>query len=141
MRNTLLAMALVAGLAAAQTPGLERMMRVAEAAWSRGDLDAFVVDYEDSPETTFIGRTVTRGGRPEDFGRKKPASARVRRRLARTAQLHRRLVYAPAAAVPFHWLALLPLAVLRSVGLLFAKRPGAVAGEFGAWLKGRIEVS
>lgn len=31
-------------------------------AWNRGDLVAFVSLYEDSPQTTFIGREVTRGG-------------------------------------------------------------------------------
>jgi uncharacterized protein (TIGR02246 family) len=63
MTKTLLACALFAGLAAAQTPDLEAMMRVAEAAWNRGDLEAFVADYDDSPETTFIGRSLTRGNR------------------------------------------------------------------------------
>jgi hypothetical protein len=63
VRNPLLAIVLFAGLAAAQSPDLEAKMRVAEAAWNRGDLDAFVVDYDDSPDTTFIGRTVTRGTR------------------------------------------------------------------------------
>lgn len=32
------------------------MMQRSAAAWNRGDLDAFVADYEDSPRTTFIGR-------------------------------------------------------------------------------------
>ena len=63
MIKTLLAFALLAGLAAGQTPDLEAMMRVAEAAWNRGDLEAFVADYDDSSETTFIGRTLTRGNR------------------------------------------------------------------------------
>lgn len=75
---------------------------------------------------------VERARRPEDVGRKRPASARVRRRIARTAQLHRRFVYAPAIAVPLHWLSLLPLAILRSLAQLLAKRPGAVAGELSA---------
>ncbi|UGS28067.1 glycosyltransferase [Microbacterium resistens] len=50
----------------------------------------------------------------------------------RRAQLHRRLVYAPAAAVPLHWLSLLPLALWRSVTHLVGKRPAAVAPEWGA---------
>lgn len=50
----------------------------------------------------------------------------------RVAQLHRRLVYAPAAAVPLHWLSLLPLAVLRSLGHLLAKRPGSIGPEWAA---------
>lgn len=75
---------------------------------------------------------VTRGRRPEDVGRRRPANARVRRRLARTAQLHRRFVYAPGIMVPIHWLSLLPLAIIRSLGQLLAKRPGAVPGEIAA---------
>ncbi|MBW4033088.1 MAG: glycosyltransferase family 2 protein [Acidobacteria bacterium] len=75
---------------------------------------------------------VARGVRPEDFGRRRALSSRGRRRVARAAQLHRRLVYAPGAALPFHWLSLVPLAFLRSLGHLLAKRPGAVGGEFAA---------
>ena len=50
----------------------------------------------------------------------------------RAAQLHRRLVYAPPLAVPLHWLSLVPLAVIRSVWQLAAKRPGRVPAEFAA---------
>lgn len=75
---------------------------------------------------------VARARRPEDLGRRRPANGRVRRRLSRTAQLHRRFVYAPAVMVPLHWLALLPLALVRSLGQLLAKRPGAVPGEIAA---------
>lgn len=31
------------------------------AAWNRGDLKAFVETYEDSPQTTFLGKELTRG--------------------------------------------------------------------------------
>jgi len=75
---------------------------------------------------------VARSVEPEDFGRRRPRGRGARRRIARTAQLHRRLVYAPAAALPIHWLSLLPLAVLRSIGQLLAKHPGAVGGELAA---------
>ena len=30
-------------------------------AWNKGDIDAFMQGYEDSPETTFIGKTVHHG--------------------------------------------------------------------------------
>jgi len=50
----------------------------------------------------------------------------------RRAQLHRRLSYAPAVAVPFHWLSLLPLALWRSITHLVGKRPAAVAPEWAA---------
>lgn len=51
-----------AGAALAQTADLERAMRDAEVAWNRGDLAAFAAWYEDAPQTTFIGKEVTRGG-------------------------------------------------------------------------------
>ncbi len=57
---------------------------------------------------------------------------RRRMRAERAAQLHRRLVYAPAGALVFHWLSLLPLAFLRSIGQLLRKEPGAILGEFSA---------
>lgn len=50
----------------------------------------------------------------------------------RRAQLHRRLAYAPAAAVPLHWLSLLPLALWRSITHLIGKRPAQVGPEWGA---------
>ncbi len=46
----------------AQTPEIEKVMKDSQAAWNRGDLVAFASYYEDSPETTFIGREVVRGG-------------------------------------------------------------------------------
>jgi GT2 family glycosyltransferase len=68
-------------------------------------------------------------GGPELFGRRTVSDGR-RTRIARGAQLHRRLVYAGPLALIIHWLSLLPLAIIRAAGQLLAKRPGAVAGEF-----------
>ncbi|MCU1575440.1 MAG: dTDP-rhamnosyl transferase, partial [Leifsonia sp.] len=68
-------------------------------------------------------------------GANRSHKASVRRRVIRTkraAQLHRRLAYAPAAAVPIHWLTLVPLAFFRSIGRLLRKEPGAVGAEFAA---------
>ncbi|MGO1768890.1 MAG: glycosyltransferase [Microbacterium sp.] len=60
-------------------------------------------------------------------------TAQTRRAYAvRTAQLHRRLVYAPVLALPLHWLLLLPLAFWRSMVDLVAKRPQRVPIEWGA---------
>jgi GT2 family glycosyltransferase len=70
-------------------------------------------------------------GPPRD-GRSR--TVRRRARAVRAAALHRRLVYAPAPAVPLHWLSFLPLAVLRSIRHLLLKRPGSIVGEFGAAL-------
>jgi uncharacterized protein (TIGR02246 family) len=46
----------------AQADEIRTLLKNSEAAWNRGDLAAFASDYEDSPETTFIGREVTHGG-------------------------------------------------------------------------------
>ncbi|WP_104082376.1 glycosyltransferase family 2 protein [Cryobacterium sp. Y11] len=57
---------------------------------------------------------------------------RRRVRAERSAQLHRRLVYSAPGALPVHWLSLLPLAFMRSIGQLLRKEPGAIVGEFSA---------
>jgi GT2 family glycosyltransferase len=77
------------------------------------------------------GARVSSAGGPEVFGRKS-SSARRTFRIARAAQLHRRLVYSPAWALVIHWLSLVPVAIIRVVGDLIAKRPGAIGGEIGA---------
>jgi len=77
------------------------------------------------------GARVASAGGPESFGRGEVSRA-THARFARSAQLHRRLTYAPAAAVPVHWLSLVPLAVTRSIADLLGKNPGAIAGEFSA---------
>lgn len=64
-------------------------------------------------------------------GRKR---ARRRAFAERTAQLHRRLAYAPAAAVVLHWLSFLPLALWRTIVHLVGKVPHKVAPEWGATL-------
>jgi len=46
----------------AQADEIRAVLNSSQAAWNRGDLPAFAAAYEDSPETTFIGREVTRGG-------------------------------------------------------------------------------
>jgi len=38
------------------------MMQHSQDNWNRGDLAAFAADYEDAPDTTFVGKDVTRGG-------------------------------------------------------------------------------
>ncbi len=50
----------------------------------------------------------------------------------RVAQLHRRMAYAPAPAVPLHWLSLLPLALWRTIADLARKQPGRIAPEWAA---------
>jgi uncharacterized protein (TIGR02246 family) len=51
-----------APLVFAQTQDVEKVLKDSEAEWNRGDLVGFASHYEDSPETTFIGKEVVRGG-------------------------------------------------------------------------------
>ena len=53
---------LCAPLLFAQGDEIRAMLKNSEATWNRGDLAAFASDYEDSPETTFIGKEITHGG-------------------------------------------------------------------------------
>ena len=43
---------------------IEKVLHDQEAAWNRGDIDSFMKGYKDSPDTTFIGKTISRGYRP-----------------------------------------------------------------------------
>lgn len=61
-----------------------------------------------------------------------PEQPLARAFAVRTAQLHRRLAYAPAWAVPLHWLSLLPLALWRTLIHLVAKAPARVPAEWAA---------
>ncbi|MEQ1735575.1 MAG: glycosyltransferase, partial [Rhodoglobus sp.] len=74
---------------------------------------------------------VATAGPPELFARRS-LSAGAQNRIQRSAQLHRRMTYAPVLAVLPLWLSLLPLAVVRSLVLLVAKRPSSVGGELVA---------
>lgn len=60
--------------------------------------------------------------------------------VTRLAQLHRRLAYAPAITLPLHWIALLPLALWRSIAHLVGKRPEEVFPEFGAAIVAMLRV-
>ncbi len=59
----------LAPLALAQETGIRAMLDDSAAAWNRGDLEAFVSYYEDSPETTFVGGETVRGNREAILGR------------------------------------------------------------------------
>jgi GT2 family glycosyltransferase len=74
---------------------------------------------------------VASAGGPELFDRR-TISGHHRHTLHRRAELHRRLVYAPGPLVVLHWLLLVPLALVRSLGHLLGKHPGSIPGEFSA---------
>jgi len=46
----------------AQSDDVRAVLTDSQQAWNRGDLAAFASYYDDSPETTFIGREMVRGG-------------------------------------------------------------------------------
>ena len=46
----------------AQSDEVRAVLTRSQEAWNRGDLAAFASYYDDSPETTFVGREVVRGG-------------------------------------------------------------------------------
>lgn len=52
-------------VAGAKQSGNEAAVRAVlsaqQADWNKGDVDAFMRGYDDSPETTFVGKTVTHG--------------------------------------------------------------------------------
>ena len=53
----------------AQDKEIRTILKDSEAVWNRGDLAAFAAYYEDSPDTTFVGKDVTRGGVQAILGR------------------------------------------------------------------------
>jgi uncharacterized protein (TIGR02246 family) len=54
-----------APLVFAQGDEIRKLLNDSAVVWNRGDIDAYAAYYEDSPETTFIGREVTHGGPKE----------------------------------------------------------------------------
>jgi uncharacterized protein (TIGR02246 family) len=57
-----LALIACAPLLQAQNSEIREVLEKSQIAWNRGDLETFASYYEDSPETTFMGRDVVRGG-------------------------------------------------------------------------------
>lgn len=49
-------------LLCAQSDDVRAVLQHSQEAWNRGDLAAFAAYYDDSPDTTFVGREVVRGG-------------------------------------------------------------------------------
>jgi len=46
----------------AQSDAIRAVLEQSQKVWNRGDLAAFAAFYEDSPDTTFVGKEVVRGG-------------------------------------------------------------------------------
>jgi uncharacterized protein (TIGR02246 family) len=48
----------------ADEAAINKVLHDQEVAWNKGDVDDFMRGYKDSPETTFIGKTVQHGYQP-----------------------------------------------------------------------------
>ena len=72
---TLLCFALLlpAQVSLAQQEDIRAILTHSQEAWNRGDLPAFASYYDDSPETTFVGKEVVRGGVPAILARYRKA--------------------------------------------------------------------
>ena len=57
----LLFLTLASSAQTAPEAAIRQLLDQQTAAWNRGDVDAFMTGYEDSPETTFVGQTVQYG--------------------------------------------------------------------------------
>jgi uncharacterized protein (TIGR02246 family) len=87
-------------LMADQEAEIKAMLLESVEVWNRGDLVAFASFYEDTPETTFVGKEVTRGGVDAILGRYKRAyGSREKMGTLRFANLHVRPLTAELAIV------------------------------------------
>ncbi len=57
----LAALLLTLTLVAAPADDIRKVLALQEKAWNRGDIEAFVSAYENSPDITFVGKEVSRG--------------------------------------------------------------------------------
>jgi ketosteroid isomerase-like protein len=76
----LCALPALVGLRAQTTPEAVRVVLEAQqAAWNRGDVEAFMSGYDASDSTTFVGATVTRGYRQvlENYHRRYPSKEKM----------------------------------------------------------------
>ena len=61
--------------------GIRAVMEAQQAAWNRGDVEAFMSGYDASDNTTFVGSTITRGYRQvlENYHRRYPTKEKMGR--------------------------------------------------------------
>lgn len=59
--------------------GVRAVIEAQQAAWNRGDVEAFMSGYEASDSTTFVGATITRGYRQvlDNYHRRYPTKERM----------------------------------------------------------------
>jgi len=61
--------------------GVRHVIEAQQAAWNRGDVEAFMSGYDASDSTTFVGATITRGYRQvlENYHRRYPSKEKMGR--------------------------------------------------------------
>jgi uncharacterized protein (TIGR02246 family) len=64
MRTFLLGTLSLVLLAATPQEEITKVLDEQTVAWNKGDVEAFMLGYENSPETTFVGKAVTKGYAP-----------------------------------------------------------------------------
>jgi uncharacterized protein (TIGR02246 family) len=52
------------GYSAKDSAAIRQVLEDQQAAWNQGDIDTFMRGYNNSPETTFIGKTISHGYQP-----------------------------------------------------------------------------
>jgi ketosteroid isomerase-like protein len=59
--------------------GILAVLQAQQAAWNRGDVEAFMSGYDQSDSTTFVGATITRGYRQvlENYHRRYPSKEKM----------------------------------------------------------------
>jgi ketosteroid isomerase-like protein len=70
----------VPGLRAEANPeAIRAVLSAQQAAWNRGDVDGFMLGYENSDSTAFVGATITRGYRQvlENYHRRYPSKEKM----------------------------------------------------------------
>jgi ketosteroid isomerase-like protein len=71
--------ALVGLRAQTTTEAVRAVLEAQQAAWNRGDVEAFMSGYDASDSTTFVGATITRGYRQvlENYHRRYPSKEKM----------------------------------------------------------------
>lgn len=99
------ALAICAGGAESRAPesAVRRVLEEQQAAWNRGDVEAFMAGYDASDETTFVGTTITRGYQQvlENYRRRYPTKERMGRLTFSDIQI--KLLGAEHASVIGRW--------------------------------------
>ena len=102
-RTILLIPATVHAQNASPESAIRGVLEMQQAAWNRGDVEAFMSGYESSEDTTFVGATVTRGYQKvlDNYHRRYPTKEKMGQLSFSDIQI--RPLGADYASVIGHW--------------------------------------